>query len=98
MWLPIFENQTRRGTKFPAEKLSNFVLSSHLDPFGNQNDVQQLGIYHIFGMSSFVHGNDPIMCFFKMCCSNGVFALHGMVYLVYDRICSAILCNVAGLI
>ena len=35
----------RRGTQSCAEKLSNLVLSSHLDPIGEQNDVQYLSIF-----------------------------------------------------
>ena len=34
----------RRGTQSHAEKLPNFALNSHLDPIGDQNDVQKLGV------------------------------------------------------
>ena len=38
----------RRGTQFHAEKCSNFVLNSYLDPIGDQNDVQELLIYCVY--------------------------------------------------
>ena len=34
-----------RETQLHAEKLSSFTRSSHLDPIGEQNDIQQLLIY-----------------------------------------------------
>ena len=43
----FLETSNRRGTQFHAEKLSKFVLGSHLDPIGGQNDVQHLLIYFV---------------------------------------------------
>ena len=36
---PFWKTPNRRRMQFHAEKLSNFVLSSHKDPIGDQNDV-----------------------------------------------------------
>ena len=47
-FLHMLENINRRGTQFHVEKPSNFVQSSHLDPIGDQNDVQQLSIYYVY--------------------------------------------------
>ena len=38
----FLKTPNRRGTQFHAEKWSNFVLSSHLDPIGDRNDVREL--------------------------------------------------------
>ena len=38
----------RRGMQFHVEKSSNFVLNSHLDPVGDQNDVHYLAIYCVY--------------------------------------------------
>ena len=35
----FYKTPNRRGTQFHVEKLPNFVLSSNLDPIGDQNDV-----------------------------------------------------------
>ena len=40
MSLRIWETQDRRGTQIHSEKCSNCVVSSHLDPIGDQTDVQ----------------------------------------------------------
>ena len=37
----------RCGTQFHAEQLTIFVLSSHADPIGDQNDVQHLSKYGV---------------------------------------------------
>ena len=34
----LLKTSNRRGTQFHAEQWSSFVLSSHLDPIGDQND------------------------------------------------------------
>ena len=47
LFSPILEN-TKRGPQAPAEKWSNFVLSSHLYLIGDQNDVQELFIYCLY--------------------------------------------------
>ena len=44
---PFVKTPNRRGTQIHAERWSNFVLSSHLDPIGHQNDVQELSICYI---------------------------------------------------
>ena len=41
----FFFNTTGRGTQIHAQKLSKFVLRSHLNPIGDQNDNQQLSIF-----------------------------------------------------
>ena len=41
----FLKTPNRRGTHSYAEKLPNFVLSSHIDPIGDQNYVQYLSIY-----------------------------------------------------
>ena len=35
----FLKTPNRRGTHSYAEKLPNFVLSSHIDPIGDRNDV-----------------------------------------------------------
>ena len=35
----LLKTRNRRGTQFHAEKQPNLVLSSHLDPIGDQDDV-----------------------------------------------------------
>ena len=44
-----------REAQFHAEQLSNFEMNSHIDPIGDQNDVQYLlafdNVFQIFGMS-----------------------------------------------
>ena len=40
----MWETSNRRGTQSWAEKWSIFVLRSHLDPIGEQNDVQYFSI------------------------------------------------------
>ena len=44
----LLKTSNRRGTKKHAEKLSNFVLNSHLEPIGDQNDVLSLSIYGVY--------------------------------------------------
>ena len=39
------KTSNRRGTQFHTEKGSNLILSCHLDPIGDQNDVQYLSIF-----------------------------------------------------
>ena len=41
----FWKTSNRRGTQSWAKKWPNFVLSSDLDPIGEQNDVQYLSIY-----------------------------------------------------
>ena len=36
----FFQSPNRRGTQFHVEKLSKFVLNSHIDPIGERNDVR----------------------------------------------------------
>ena len=36
----VLKTPNRRRTQFRVEKILNCVLSSHLDPIGDQNDVQ----------------------------------------------------------
>ena len=45
---PFLKTPNRRGTQIHAERWSNFVLSSHLDPIGYQNNVQELSIYYVY--------------------------------------------------
>ena len=44
----MLKTPNRRATHSCAEKMTNFVLNSHLDPIGNQNDVQQILIYCVY--------------------------------------------------
>ena len=45
------KTSNRRESQFDVESLSNFVLISHMDPLGDQNDVQEFSIYCvIFGI------------------------------------------------
>ena len=47
---PFGKTSNRRATQINAEKLSSFVLSSHLDPIGEQNDVLLVSVFVSFGV------------------------------------------------
>ena len=42
MFYLFLKTQNLRGRQFNMEKWSNFARNSHLDPFGDRNDVQEL--------------------------------------------------------
>ena len=51
MMIFVLETPSRRRTPFDTETLSSFVLNSHLDPIGDQNDVnnwQYVSIYIVY--------------------------------------------------
>ena len=60
-WLCLFlEIPNRQGTHLHSERLSNFAPSSHLDPFGDQNDVQDLLIYCVHSIYIYVYMCDIV--------------------------------------
>ena len=69
----------RRGTQIHSKWRLNFVLSSHIDPIGNQNDVQYLSIFvHIlciFGTRYQVQGTKYIRTY--------VHTVHTVQYILY---------------
>ena len=47
-FLYLEKTSNRREIQFHAETLSSFVLNSHLDPTGEQNDVHHLSRYCVY--------------------------------------------------
>ena len=80
----------RRGLQFRGEKCSNFVLSSHLDPLGDQSDVQELSIHGVY-LAYLVLYSCSIYSVHCMYCAYLGYIEHILVYLcmhiVYICIC-----------
>ena len=68
----------RRGTNRQSKWRLNFVLSSHIDPIGDQNDVQYLSIYWVY-LVYLVLGT---YCTYCTCCTY-VLDILDILYILY---------------